>query len=355
MENMTVIYQFPTYVAEVMEVIGDGNWLVHNFKVGVHSEALNSVGYLYNAEFDGSSYTACVDLNVFQFLVNSVKKNAPKDEYRMAIAYLAFFQIAGIEVDPTYAVYEKVNHQPERAREGVEDLSLFHQLNNMPTDQLAMYAIGKSNQIILQNSLGSTDVDHLEAELTRYRRLKEWPSLYTIVLAIVKIEFDDSIPRRKKLTSFIEWSFREFRNSLPGFVFAISVLGHQKLGRAMKFDPSKPVDKRRATLVNMTWDLYYMRQYFERWVNRPPGAETVFVTNDKAFAQILRLSIDVQKAQNLQPLRQYISGLDQQHFSYVLHSGSYPHDRVYKSDRWGQEYRDEITAELEGKLLGPET
>ncbi|MCQ8104860.1 hypothetical protein NP590_12155 [Methylomonas sp. SURF-2] len=115
MENMTVIYQFPTYVAEVMEVIGDGNWFVHNFKVGVHSEALNLVGYLYNAEFDGSSYTACVDLNVFQFLVNSVKKNAPKYEYRMAIAYLAFFQIAGIEVDPTYAVYEKVNHQPEPA------------------------------------------------------------------------------------------------------------------------------------------------------------------------------------------------------------------------------------------------
>lgn len=305
---MAVIYQFPTYVAKVMEVIGDGNWFVHNFKVGVHSEALNLVGYLYNAEFDESSYTACVDLNVFQFLVNSVKKDVPKDEYRMAIAYLAFFQIAGIEVDPTYAVYEKVNHQPERAREGVKDLSLFHQLNNMPTDQLAMYAIGKSNQLILKNSLGSTDVHHIEAELTRYRRLNEWPSLYTIVLAIVKIEFDDSIPRRKKLTSFIEWSFREFRNSLPGFVFAISVLGHKKLGRAMKFDPSKPVDKRRAALVNMTWDLYYMRQYFDRWVKRTSlGAETVFLTNDKAFATILRLSIDVQKAQNLEPLAMPLS------------------------------------------------
>lgn len=355
MENMTVIYQFPSYVDEVMEIIGNGGWLIHNFNVDVHSEALNLAGYLYNAEFDGSSYTACVDLNVFQFLVNSVKKETPKDIYRIAIAYLAFFQIAGIEVDPTYAVYEKVNHQPERAREGVEDLDLFHRLNNMPTDQLAMYAIGESNQIILQNSLGSSDVDHIEAELTRYRRLKEWPSLYTIVLAIVKIEFDDSIPRQKKLDSFIDWSFRVFRHSLLGFVFAISVLGHQKLGRAMKFAPSKPVDKRRAALVNMTWDLYYMRQYFERWVNRPAGAEIVFLTNDNAFAQILKLSIDVQKAHDFQPLEQYISGLDQQLLSYVLHPKNYPHDRAYKSERWGQEYRDEITAKLEEKLLGSET
>lgn len=353
MQNMTVIYQFPSYVANVMEIIGDGEWLVHNFNIDIHSEALNLAGYLYNTEFDGSSYTVCVDLNVFQFLVNAVKKDVPKDIYRLAIAYLAFFQTAGIEVDPTYAVYEKVNHQPERAREGVEDLDIFHQLNNMPTNQLAMYAIGESNQIILQNSLGSTDVDHMEAELTRYRRLKEWPSLYTIVLAIVEIEFDGSIPRRKKLASFIDWSFREFRNSLPGFVFAISVLSHQKLGRAMKFDPSKPVDKRRAALENMTWDLYYMRQYFERWVKRPAGAETVFLTSDKAFAHILRLSIDVQKAHNIQPLEQYISGLDQQLFSYVLNPENYPHDRAYMSERWGQEYRDEIAAKLERKLLGP--
>ena len=245
MENMTVIYQFPSYVAEIKEIIGDGGWLVHNFNVDIHSEALELVGYLYNSEFDGSSYTACIDLNVFQFLVNSVKKEASQDLYRIAIAYLAFFQTAGIEVDPTYAVYEKVNHQPERAREGIEDLELFHQLNNMPTDQLAMYATGRSNQINLQNRLDATNNDHMETELTKYRRVKDWSSLDTIVLAIVEIEFDDSIPRQKKLNSFIEWSFREFRNSLPGFVFAISVLGHQKLGRAMKFDPSKPVDKRK--------------------------------------------------------------------------------------------------------------
>ena len=103
----------------------------------------------------------------------------------------------------------------------------------------------------------------------------------------------------------------------------------------------------------MTWDLYYMRQYFERWVNRPTGAETVFLTNDKAFARILRLSIDVQKAHSLQPLERYISGLDQQLFSNVLHPNNYPHHRVYKSERWGQDYRDEITAKLEGKLLAP--
>jgi hypothetical protein len=250
-------------------------------------------------------------------------------------------------------VYEKVNHQTVRAREGVEDLFLFRQLNNMPANLLAMYAVGETNQLILEKKSDSTDISHIATELTRHRRLKDWSSLYAIILAVVRIEFDDSIPRQKKLGAFINWSFCVFRHSLPGFVFAISVLGHKKLGRAMKFDPSKPVEERRATLVNMTWDLYYMQQYFQRWVSRTTGTETLFLTNDKAFAQILRLSIDVQKSQSLQPLKHYTSGFDQQHFSYIMHPESYPYDRAYDSDHWGIEYRDKIINELEEKLLDP--
>ena len=198
------MYQFPIYLAEVMGVIGNGEWLVHNFNVEADSEALNPANYLYNTQFNGNSYTAYVDLNAFQFLVNSIKKDESKNLYRIAVAYLVFFQAAGIEVDPTYAMYEKVNHQPLRAREGIEDLEFFYQLNNMPMDQLAMYAIGRSNQLILDKRLDLADVAHVEAGLNRYHSLKGWPSLYAIVLAVVKIEFDSAIPRQQKLGAFIE-------------------------------------------------------------------------------------------------------------------------------------------------------
>lgn len=355
MEDMTVAGWFPAYVADVLDVIGDGGWLVQNFNVQTHDEALNPVSYLYNSRFDESVYTTCVDLNVFQFLVNSVKKDSPHPLYRTAIAYLAFCQVAEIEVDPTFAVYEKVNHEPERAREGVDDLAIFHRLNNMPTEELASYASGDSDVLNLDNSLASVEVGHIEAELTRYTRLKEWLSLYAIVLAIVDIEFDPKLPAKKKLGAFIDWTFRAFRNSLPGFVFAVSVFGHQRLGRAMKFDPSKSVVARKSALQNMTWDLYYMQQYFQRWVNRTPGAETMFLTNDGAFAQILGLSIEVQKAESLEPLGRYIKNFDQQLFAYVVHPDAYPYERAYKSDAWGVEYRDRVISELEGKLLGAET
>lgn len=78
MEDMTVAGWFPSYVTDVLDVIGDGGWLVENFNVKSHDEALNPVSYLYNSRFDESAYTACVDLNVFQFLVNSVKKDYPR-------------------------------------------------------------------------------------------------------------------------------------------------------------------------------------------------------------------------------------------------------------------------------------
>lgn len=354
MEDMTVVGWFPAYVADVLDVIGDGGWLVQNFNVKSHDEALNPASYLYNSRFGESAYTACVDLNVFQFMVNSVKKNSPHPLYRAAIAYLAFCQVAEIEVDPTYAVYEKVNHQAERAREGVDDLAIFHRLNNMPTEELALYAAGESDVLNLDNSLDSVEVGHIESELTRYTRLKEWPSLYAIILAIVDIEIDSHIPARKKLGIFIEWSFRVFRNSLPGFVFAVSVFGHHRLGRAMKFDRSQPVSARKSALQNMTWDLYYMQQYFQRWVDRSPGTETMFLTNDGAFGQILGLSIEVQKKGSLDPLERYINKFDQQMFAYMVDPDTYPHERAYKSDAWGVEYRGKVISELEGKLLGAE-
>lgn len=351
-ENLVVLYEFPDYLADVLAVLGEGGWLVHNFDVDDHLESLNPGAYRYNVQFYGSSYTACIDLNVFQFLVNAVKKDTPKELYRTAIAYLAFFQFAGIEVDPTFAVYEKVNHKASRVGEGLEDLDVFHKLNNTPTDRLVRYAIGKEDRIVTDGTQSSRGIGRVGPELIRYRRLKEWRSLYAIVLSVTNIEFDKTISRRKKLGAFVDWSFGSFRLSLPGFIFAISIFGDRRIGRAMKYNPSKPVQQRRAALENMTWDLYCMQQYFRRWVNRTPGAETLFVTNDDAFGRILGLSIEVQKSHSLEPVDEYISGFDQDLFAYVMEPETYPFERVYRSDKWGVEYRDKLVSQLEHGLLG---
>lgn len=351
MEKMTIIYSFPSYVEDIMNVIGDGDWLVHNFDVEEHLEMLNPAAYVYNANIENISYTACIDLNIFQFIVNAVKKDSPNDLYRKAIAYLAFFQIAGIKLDPTYAIYEKVNHKPLRVREGVEDLVLFRRLDNTPTIQLAEYAAKKTDSLIIENSANSTDVGHIEIELTKHSHLKEWLSLYTIVLGIVNIEFDNTIPKKQKLGAFVDWSFRYFRHSLPGFVFAVSVMGHEKFGKVMKYEPSKPVDERCKALENMTWDLYYMQQYFRRWTDKVNNDEILFLTSDKTFARILSLSIEIQKTESLKPLMKYISGFDQQYFTYVMHPETYPHDRIYKSNIWSVEYRNKLITELEEKLI----
>ena len=104
---------------------------------------------------------------------------------------MAFCHLSEIELDPTYAVYEKINYRTddEALKEILSDLELFHRINNTNNDSLISYALKKQNTIIPYEKY-DLDYNRLKNELTKYRRLTEWDSLYLIVLFIIHTSLD---------------------------------------------------------------------------------------------------------------------------------------------------------------------
>lgn len=127
-------FLLPSYIEEIVESLVYRGWVVHAFNTSSDEDLYNPSNYLHNSEFDGSKYTLGLDLNIYQFLLNSNKKNHPKDNYRDAVALLVFCQITNIEIDPSYAIYEKVNYTTSNLDDVITDLELFKNINNSDTE-----------------------------------------------------------------------------------------------------------------------------------------------------------------------------------------------------------------------------
>ena len=114
-----VFYQVPAYLDDIVERLSRRNWLVHSFNLSEEDDLYNPANYLHNSEFDGTKYILTIDLNIYQFLLNIVKKTIPKDSFRDAASLLVFCQVTNITIDPTFSVYEKVNYDRSNLREAI--------------------------------------------------------------------------------------------------------------------------------------------------------------------------------------------------------------------------------------------
>lgn len=187
--------------------------------------------------------------------------------------------------------------------------------------------------------------------LTKYKRLTEWDSLYLILLSIVDIKFDDTISARNKLSSFLEWLIREFRMSLVGTIYAMVLFGKKPLKRMMKYTSNLDINERKSALWNMTWDLYIMSQFFKKWIGKNEEEEFFFASDDKAFCELLRSAISVQKIGSFSPLIPYLSKAGYEVAERFLSLDESSMKRVYQTDEWNSQYRDRLIASYEAKLI----
>ena len=347
-------YVLPGYVEEIVWAISEREWLVHTFNTDKKDEIYNPSNYLYNAEFTETKYTLVLDLNVYQFLLNSVKKNKPHKNSRDAVALLVFCQITNVDIDPTFAVYEKVNYNNSNLDEALPDLELFHNINNSEMDELAKYALEFKDKIDVNHSI---KIDHAQtrANLMKYTRLTEWDSLYLMMLSIVDIKHDISIPENKKLPTFLNWLIREFRRSLVAIVYAIVLFGKNPIKRMMKYKTTQNKNERRNALWNMTWDLYLMTQFFKKWTEKNENEEFLFASDDIAFCKLIRSAIDIQRHNNFDPINSHLTDSVYKEAQKFLETDLNNVERVYQSEAWGVEYRAQLITEYEDKLLNQST
>lgn len=345
---MDVIYAYPSYLENIIESLIERDWLVHNFYNIDDSEIYNVANYLYNKQAKGITYTIYLDLNIYQFIINAFKKSKPKQEFRDAIALVAFCQFAEIELDPTYAVYEKINYRKDDQvpNEIVSDLELFHRINNINNSSIVEFALGDVDTIVPTDSYAMNS-NVTKKNLTKYRRLREWDSLYLIVVYVIYISQLPNLSKLDKLTKVVEWMIVEFRLSLVGITFAAIYFSDKPMKRMMKYKVSdEPCSKQRSAF-NMTWDLYNLNRYFRMWTERVPKQEGIFASGDKVFNAILRKSIKVQQSSCLDCFKDF---LPQDIVSYLERITFQPgkhFNRVYDSPDWSPSHRDELIRKYE--------
>ena len=340
----------PAYYPHIVEIVQSANWLMHNFQ-GADLEIYNAVDYRRNHEMEGIKYQVILDMNCLQYLLNLVKRTESNKLSRTAAAYLTFFQIAGIQLDPTYAVYEKINYTDGRSEEAISNLEQFRGIDKHSLDELAAYALGYKQQLRI-NPIVSEDREKLRNELLQYRRLTDWDSLYLCVLSITNIAVDSSISRPKKLLKFVNWCISEFRFSIAALVFAAALFGRFPVKNMMKYKAKESCLKRQAALRNMTWDLYYVDRYMKSWVTQDEQNESFLLTADSGLRLTMQLAVECQYDVGFEPLRPHLA--NELQFIEAAYSNRHTANRVYKSKEWSPVYRDKLISKLEPKLLSLE-
>ncbi|WP_299489652.1 hypothetical protein [uncultured Shewanella sp.] len=345
---MDVLYTYPSYLEKIVENLMKRNWLVHNFNNVDDFEIYNFSNYLYNKQINGVTYTIYLDLNIYQFILNAFKKDKPKDEFRDAIALVVFCQLAEIELDPTFAVYEKINYRNDEGvlDEAISDLDIFHRINNTDNSSLVLFALGDSDTITPQTSYLRDPIATKE-NLTKYRRLIEWDSLYLIVIYIVYISNISNISRVEKFKKVVEWMIAEFRLSLVGITFAAIYFSENPMRRMMKYKQSDNADSKQRSVFNMTWDLYNLNRYFRMWTERESNQEGMFVSGDKVFNTVLRKSIKVQQTGTLDSFNNFLPKDIVCYIDKITSQPSIHFERVYESERWSASYRAELIKKYE--------
>ena len=349
---METIYTYPSYYDEIIGNLIDRDWVVHNFNEVEDNEVYNFSNYLYNKQLNDVTYTIFLDLNIYQYMINAFKKPTPKGEFRDAIGLVAFCQLSEIELDPTFAVYEKLNYRRDAKTldEVTSDLELFHRINNINNESLISYSLGERNDILPPESY-PLDHDLLKRELTKYRRLTEWDSLYLIVLFIIHTSMNNKLSRLEKLQAVVEWMIREFRLSLVGITFAAIFFSDKPLKKMMKYKASYNSESKRRSAFNMTWDLYNLNRYFRMWTERDSKQEGMFASGDKAFNAILRNSINVQQTGNLSCFSSFLPTHILEYLDEITSELDSNFNRIYTSDSWTPDYRSELINKYES-LIG---
>ena len=312
-----VSYEFPAYTQEIIGELIKADWLIHSFKLDNERDIYNPAGYLYHSEYHNLKYTIHLDSNIYQYVLSAFKKRNKNQLHRCAIGLMVFGKITNIVFDPTFAVYEKLNYLKQCPDEIIDDLLLFRKIDNSGIDNLASFALGDIDNIQLPK-LVSTDRDALKSNLTKYRRLKKWDTFYLFVLKVTELYYLDSSSNEEKINKFIKWCFSEFLFSLVAIAFIIKLMGDRASPKLMKYKSNLSTEKKKDALINMTWDLFLIDKFFEKWIKKEQNEEFIYASNDKPLKEVLEIAISIQikeSANHLedslsQPLIEIINGID---------------------------------------------
>jgi len=289
--------------------------------------------------------------------LNGIKKGKKSELHKWAVALLIYCQVAEIEIEPKYAVYEKINYGVEKVDEIIKDLKLFTNLNNQDPDLLEEYLFSDNQKF---NVIDEFDYDgyRIRDWMNKYTRLKEWDQLYLNILKITSLCEIDPNGGENNLKAYLDWSIQEFRLSMPGIVFASVQFAEnfknskkQSRKNLMKYKAGDLLEERKQALVNMTWDLYLITRFFRDWVDKDDKDEFIFTSGDLAFRTLLRLGITGQNQGHFNHFSEFLSPELADYIAEIEKIADTAPNRICNSDKWTDEYPQILITKYEKELL----
>jgi len=347
---MSYYFELPAYVDDISDRCVDLDFLVHSFELENTSDLYNPVNFLRNIHIDACVYTLILDTNMYQFLINSYKKETFSSKHRDAISLLVFCQLSDIQVDPTYPVYEKLNRDFSNLDEVLNDLDIFYRINSADPNQLAPFALGQSDKYELHPPIEHC-MENISKGLLKHQRIRPWHHYYLIILVISDIHLNQNNKPVDKLRAFLNWMFKDYLKSAIGVVYASTFWGEFPISKMMKLKNSQPKKERQKAIDNMTWDLMIMDKFLSSWIGNETQNEYIIATDDRVFKSLLKATIELQRSGGLEVLKSLIGegayNVLSEFDSWNVESES----RALNSEKWGAEYIESSIRKYEIKLF----
>lgn len=340
---------YHTYLGNVIQSVKKSNWLITSYEVDIDS-LYDPSNYLFNINVEGYQYILVPDRNIFSYMISSATTDKSSEYYRQAIGLILFCQESEIQIEPNLSIYEYINYDITKIESALNEIEIFHSLNNYNEKPIYDYFLGNINQIPIKGGAMKRNRESLREELKENLWLKEWKSLYLMILKLVEISLKN-LTKEEKLKQLLMWLHREFRISHVAIFFSLYLFSSKRLGSMIKYKTNMSKEEKILALRNMTWDLYYMNSYFRQWQNKAERQEYLFASNDNVVREILQSAIRAAKSENWDFLKNILTQSEFLSFNEIFIFLKENKDRKYQSSEWSEECREGLIKEVELKLL----
>jgi len=340
---MDIICKMPIGMEKVIELLIKKKWLISTFEIE-ELEHYNPVNYLVNISNHNSKYFVSLDSNIFSFIVNSFNHKNPKLIHREAIALVAFCQFAEINFDVGLPIYEYIKFDKAKQKEAYEKLELFFRIDDTPNPEtLIDYIINETKDV-------SGNTKKMIAWYDKYENLIEWDSTYLIVMKITELSLL-TVANEKKFEMFMAWQHSEFRYSMIGTAYSMIMFSALRVKGMMKYKTSSTPEEKRKQINNMTWDFYFMIQFYRQLSKKTIEEQRLIATDDKVIKFLFKILVDVNNSGEIETLSKYLSKQDCKMIDIYKKSFESNVERKFKDGYFSNyNHRTELIEQLERKL-----
>lgn len=140
--------------------------------------------------------------------------------------------------------------------------------------------------------------------------LEHFDNYYLLVLKTTHIYSKKDEQYLDGFSELIDWMQNEFVFSTIGIAFALNIFRQKKLPKMMKYKQKHTIKERKSDLINMTWDLYVMYDFFHRLNNKESNIEYLVVSADKFFRAVLKTSINIYSLESINNIKMFVDKND---------------------------------------------